>query len=125
MKELMEIFKYCRVNDEKTEITGCFSIYVLREVKILYKIKVFRQFSLLKFMKILLGFCLEKNHILENEKNYLDFLLDSIYANMFGIFVWKDNNQMNNDEGQNRYENMCEGIYSMKDLKEINDSQNY
>ena len=117
----MEIFKHCRVNDEKTEITGCFSIYVLREIKILYKIKVFRQFASLKFMKIMLGFCLEKNHYLENEKNYLDFILDSIYANMFGIFVWKDN-QMNCEE-VNKYENMCEGIYSMKDLKEMSVSQ--
>jgi len=96
INDLKEIFKLAKI--KKNEMMGCFSIYLLREIKILYKIKIFlnKQGSIDQ-MKIMLGFHLTLNHSFEVEEEFLYFVMNSIFCNIFGVFAWKDNNVESQD----------------------------
>ena len=93
MKEFLEIFKFSKYNSKKNECKGCFHIYLLREIQILYKIKIIFNKDIMTSLKVLLGLHLTTNHVLENEKQYLDFLLNSIFNNFFNIFSWKEKDE--------------------------------
>lgn len=94
ISNLIEIFKFSKFNPESNEISGSFSFGILREIKIFYKIKVFLKKDPINFLKILMGISFPKNHFLKYEMEYLYFVLKTIYENIFGIFVWRDNERI-------------------------------
>ena len=96
LSDLRQIFKFAHV--KKNDFIGAFSIYLLREIKILYKLKVFQcKEELIHQMKVLIALEVPLNHRLINQQEYLYFVVDCIFSNLFGLFGWKDNHLENNE----------------------------
>ena len=89
--EMIQIFKFANINRSKNEISGCFSFYFLKKIRFLYRIKTQGQEKqICGKIKVILGIEIKNDHNLSFEKDYLDFILDSVFSNMFGVLVWRD-----------------------------------
>ena len=89
--EIIEIFKFANINRSKKEISGCFSFYFLTKIRFLYRIKTQGlEKQIPGKIKVILGIEIKNDHILYFEKNYLDFILDSVFSNVFGVLVWRE-----------------------------------
>ena len=95
LSDLRQIFKFAHV--KKKDLIGAFSIYLLKEIKILYKLKAFHCEEIIHQIKLLIALEVPLKHILINQQEYLYFVVDCIFSNLFGLFGWKDNNLENND----------------------------